>query len=98
MVASAVRAVNGDVDFAFPPGQSTGAARTAAVSQTGAHGLFQFERGVAQFGRPGGAHEFRAAARRTARCPVSRWRRPTTECRSARRSFKSIRSASGEPG
>ena len=46
MVASAVRAVNGDVDFAIRAGQPGGATGRAAVSQAGADRLFQFQPGV----------------------------------------------------
>ena len=50
MIASAVRATGAQVDFAFPLAQQIAQLGRAAVSQDGAHRLFQRECGMGQLG------------------------------------------------
>ena len=64
VVASAVRAVSGEVDYAFPLANQVAQLGPAPVPQAGAHRLFQLQQGVAELGRPAGAHEFRPATGR----------------------------------
>ena len=64
VVASAVRARQRRSGLRLSAGQPGRPVGPAALSQTGAHRLFQLQPGVAQFRRPAGAHEFRPATGR----------------------------------
>ncbi len=62
MVASAVRAVNGDVDFAQTLDGPAESAGRAALPQAGADRIFESRRRLDEFGFAAGAHEFRHRA------------------------------------
>ena len=69
MVASAVRAVNGDVDFAFPLANQVAQLGEPLYRKVEPTGYSNSSQRVAELGGPAGAHEFRPAD----------W--PTTGCR-----------------
>ena len=50
MVVSAVRATGAQVDFAFPLAKQIAQLGTAALSQAGAHRLFECEQRMGEFG------------------------------------------------
>ena len=99
MVASAVRAANGDVDFAFALANQVAQLGEPLYRKHGAHRLFQCQPGVDELGRPAGAHEFRAATGRqqgAGRESGMADAKPELDegIRWVRRSFRSIRGGS----
>ena len=78
LVASAVRAVNGDVDYGFALAGHDESARRTPLPQAGADRIFQSRLGLDEFGVASGAHEFRHCPGAAAKSPASTSMRPSS--------------------